>query len=426
MKFKISISLILSSFIIFYLYFMVGSLSSAVFYIIISVIILATFSDLKFDGLFLFIVGIMFVVFFYYYWLYKFGIAYYMGNYSDDWMYETQLSQLYFSKYGINPMYLTECFPLHNSPGYIYVVVLLRKFGENFDGYHTFLPRFFNIYFLTLVSLFCYKIAKYYQYSVRTCKKCFYGVFLLPVMLFSSVHVFRDTFVSILMLIFFYSCLVFSKNRWHIVPVLLCMLIIATLRSANFLLLLCGFPLFAIKRKILNIYTISFFLLIIFFLYIYYYDSILLNLDILNTYNALNGERFGELGNKIFSLPKTIGWIPRMVFLIFSPVPNWVNFFQMYVSINAFIQIIFFPFLVLSLLDNKIDVRLKVFFLMSFMLIAMTTATFRHVLMYMPLGVLLVCFEIENRGMLSFKRYFEIISLLGVTFVGSIGLALYY
>ena len=49
--------------------------------------------------------------------------------------------------------------PWHNSTGYIYLIALLNKFSQIFDGFNTMLPRLFNGFALGLIGFATYKIA---------------------------------------------------------------------------------------------------------------------------------------------------------------------------------------------------------------------------------------------------------------------------
>ena len=92
------------------------------------------------------------------------------------------------------------------------------------------------------------------------------------------------------------------------------------------------------------------------------YPYIQMSLNQIEAYNKINVERFGTIGSAIFSLPLYLGFIPRYVYLIFTPIPNFSGFHQVFVSISAFIQIFSFPYLVQSFRLKNIDVKIKLTF----------------------------------------------------------------
>ena len=78
-------------------------------------------------------------------------------------------------------------------------------------------------------------------------------------------------------------------------------------------------------------------------------------LNQINNYNVLNTKRFGTIGSAIFSLPIYLGFIPRMIYLFFTPVPNFSGIHQVFLSISAFMQVFSFPYLIFALKQKNID-----------------------------------------------------------------------
>ena len=121
-----------------------------------------------------------------------------MGRTSDDQQYDFLWSYDYLDKYGISPFHLLKHLgPLHNSPGYVYVIIILRYISDILGGvYHTLTPRFLNIYFLLLIAKYSSEIVWYYTKNKKYKTYTLFSIFLYPVMLFNSAHVFRDTIIS--------------------------------------------------------------------------------------------------------------------------------------------------------------------------------------------------------------------------------------
>ncbi|WP_460545721.1 hypothetical protein [Echinicola sediminis] len=149
-------------------------------------------------------------------------------------------------------------------------------------------------------------------------------------------------------------------------------------------------------------------------------------LSLIGRYEEMNVDRFGNVGGEIFSLPIWLGAIPRILFLFFIPAPGLGSFHQVFLTLSTILQIIFFPFLWWSLKNRKIDFRLKISFVMLFLGVALTTATFRHVMMYLPFGIVLVCLELQERGFLINTKYVKIVFTLIISFAISLAVAFTY
>nr|WP_297347956.1 hypothetical protein [uncultured Glaciecola sp.] len=133
-------------------------------------------------------------------------------------------------------------------------------------------------------------------------------VFLFPVMLFNSVHVFRDTLVGLLIMLYFYSMLKIPKFKVNLVWLISVLMVLATLRFSTFAILVMLIPMFFIPIK--NLIWVGLLLapVAIFVLISQFGDVFNEMLRLVNHYDTLNTERFGFLGTKIFALPKVIGF----------------------------------------------------------------------------------------------------------------------
>ena len=302
----------------------------------------------------------------------------------------------------------------------------MREFGSTIDGYHTLLPRFLNIFFLGMTSLVSYNITLHFSENKRQAKIVMITVFLFPVMLFNSVHVFRDTLVGLLIMLYFYSMLKIPKFKVNLVWLISVLMVLATLRFSTFAILVMLIPMFFIPIK--NLIWVGLLLapVAIFVLISQFGDVFNEMLRLVNHYDTLNTERFGFLGTKIFALPKVIGFIPRVIYLIFTPVLNFSSFHQLYTSLTAILQIIFFPILFFGLLSKVIDTRLKIVFLILFIGVAMSSASFRHVVMYIPLGIIITCLYMDARGKLFNIKYFQQLAVLVFAFFSTLALITVY
>ena len=383
-----------------------------------------------------FLIGVAVAVFFYDYWITYYGNSYFIGKKSDDWQYDILWTEGFIERYGINLFKISEHLNnlernlgiLHNSQGYVAIVVVFRWFGSFLDGYHTFLPRIFNIFILTLTAYYSSLIAFYYSKNKQIKTTTFIVVFFFPVMLFNSVHVFRDTLVSFILVIIYYLLLVNKKSIINILVVLFLLFVLYYNRTSTFFVMVLMILILYANPKKINLkltLSLAFFAIIsLFFL-----DGFISTLTRqLTTYGVLNTERFGNIGSKIFALPLYVGFIPRIIYLIFTPVPNFSGFHQLYQSIAAFTQILFFPYLFVAFKNKGIDIKLKIMFLVFFLGVAFSTATFRHVMMYLPFGIIITVlsyYKIKNKD-IKLKNYLGYLILLFLLFIFSIFLALIY
>nr|WP_297347957.1 hypothetical protein [uncultured Glaciecola sp.] len=163
MQIRLISSLCIAAIVLIFTGFLFESASSFTLYVILLGILLIPARGVRIELSLLYNIGILAVLFFYWYWGEFYGSHYFIGGFSDDWQYDVLWSEGYHQSYGINPFYLSEHLGiLHNSKGYVYLVVLMREFGSTIDGYHTLLPRFLNIFFLGMTSLVSYNITLHF------------------------------------------------------------------------------------------------------------------------------------------------------------------------------------------------------------------------------------------------------------------------
>jgi hypothetical protein len=145
--------------------------------------------------------------------LQRYGLPYYVGG-SDDLRYELEAERVastlgVFDYSSIRGGVVKQG---HNSVGYVYVVSLLIRSGELVGGFHTMLPRLFNCLALGLIAVVTYRIGKSFDLEENT--SWWIGLFvgLSPIMVYNSVHTFRDTLISLLTIWVVY---IWSTNREH-------------------------------------------------------------------------------------------------------------------------------------------------------------------------------------------------------------------
>ncbi len=432
-KFHIAIISLIISFIVIIL--TTSKFSPIVLLMISSYFLYRTTKNDISDTLLLFSIGTVAVLFFYHYWNIVYGLPYFQGIQSDDWQFDQYWSNNFIESYGINILKIPEHLNslesglgfLHNSKGYVALIIILRYFSSFLDGYHTLLPRIFNIFILALTSFYSSQIASFYTKSEKVKRWTLYSVFFFPVMLFNSVHVFRDTIVSFLLVYIFYHLLVRKKTFINYIKLLPLLAVLFFFRTSTFFISIFMILLLSFDLKSIIKQGILIALIFAAITYFFMYDYLLILLSQAERYSSINAERMGNIGSKIFELPLTIGIIPRLIFILFSPVPNFGSFHQLYISLSAILQVIFFPFLFWGIFSKQIDNRITYTFLLFFLGVAITTATFRHVMMFIPFGVIIIILSLYKR-IVRFKTYKYILSLfvLIITFFSSIIIATSY
>lgn len=402
-----------------------GAFSVLLFNIIFFVILFFLYDNkYKYHLILLYVISSLFACAVHWYWLNFYGSCYYLGAFSDDFLFDNLWSLTAFDMKLTNVYDLKSYFNLHNSVGYVYILMILRFFGEFFGGYNTLLPRFLNCFVLVNVSYFCLKIFKMYSKTIRFDIFLLYFIALFPVLLFNSVHVFRDTIVVLISYIFYYNILV--KKKYSIFLNVILIFIIYFFRSANAVLLAIFLPLFYFENlyKIRKFFLV--FVVIMIFIMFFSWEYIEKILSQTEAYHSLNIERTGNIGSRIFSIPIYIGIIPRMIFLIFTPVPKITPLFQFYISISTFLQILLFPFFLKFISFYKKLFALKIIFIVNFLGVALTTATFRHTMLYLPFYIVFSFIVIDSDGFriddfyikrLLLLLFFFSATLIGVLFV---------
>ena len=324
--------------------------------------------------------------------------SYFLGRYSDDWQYDVLWSAGYSNKYGLNPLYITEHLnsiepglgALHNSRGYVYIIAVLRFFSGFVDGYHTLIARVFNLYLLSLTAVILF----------RTLERCYnfrVGLFhvilflLFPTLVLNSAHVFRDTVVMFLLVIAFSSvahrkCLKVSFFRFF-VSISFVVFMLLTLRVSTVpILIFCvvvSFSRVSVKFALVGVFA---FLIVFPVIYINISSELY---RLFSSYSELNVKRFDGFAQSIFALPLYLGLVPRLLYSFFIPTPNFANVYQSISSVAAFLQVFSAPGLLRGVVSKRVSIEVKVFFLVIFCSVLVSTMTFRHALMYLPFGIAL-------------------------------------
>jgi len=401
------------------------SMSVGIFQIFLMILIYLQVKDNVPLFINLFVIGQYVILMFYLYWIFGYENSYFLGLKSDDYYFDVIWSSSFLEKYGINPFklpqHLNSIEPglgvLHNSKGYVYLIIVLKHIGSFIGGYNTLLPRVLNMYFLTMLAFKSSEISFVYfkdkKLSVITSK----AVFFFPVLLFVSAHIFRDTLIAYLLVSIFENIKCRKISIANILATLIFLLPLFFLRTTTFVLaIIIAIFLYMQKEKIdwklILLAAVGIYVFIILLP-----DNAAKTIREIEGYTALNKVRFGTYGTAVFSLPFYAGFIPRIVYLVTTPVPSVTSFYQFFVSLSTYLQLMFLPYLIRGLVIKNQLISLKIVFLLFFLGVAFTTADFRHVTMYIPFMIILALGGWRHFGMNRLDKYVRLSSMFFILMV---------
>ncbi|MEQ3220778.1 hypothetical protein [Butyricimonas virosa] len=368
-----------------------------------------------------FVVGVVITIIFYEYNIIKYGNYYYLGAFSDDYLFEID-SKFFYQDYGLNFFHIYDSIGiLHNSAGYVYVLALLRGFGDIFDGYNVFLPKVLNVFVLQLIAYYIF-MTGVKIYNLPRNRVCFVALIfsIYPVLLNIASEVFRDTFVALFFIYVYYSLNQRERKFINIILAFAICVVLFFFRAfaSYILLLLIIFYLCRVKnmRQLIGVAFIGMFCVMSQF-----GDVLGRILHTVEGYNELNGERLGGIGSQIFSLPLYYGFFPRVTFMVLNPIPNLSNLQAMFAGISCFLQIFCVPFVWSALINKNVDIKLKITFIVLFLGVALSTANFRHVTMYLPFAFLLFMFGCNDLRF-NTQSYYVFLFCSFVFYIISLGL----
>lgn len=306
----------------------------------------------------------------------------------------------------------------HNSVGYIYLVGLLAKFSNWFGGFHTMVPRLFNVLCLGLLSVLVHRIGLRLGLQKRTAVSAALFAGCLPLMMWVTTQTLRDLLQSLLLLALVSIWLPNKNNDWQFslpILVLLSMLLLIPiweLRRPQALVALL-FIIFAImtnhrsfKGVKLILFTLpilgaAIYLTVIFFAFLS--NDILDIIDSIESYTEMRGSdgTGGGLSSIVFeSSLFPIGWLYRIAYALVSPLP--VAIFPIdkaWLSMGTIIHVMFLPFMWMGVKKAiwHPQWRLIVFsFALFFIGMVMFTFTIRHITQYLPFAILLAALGFES------------------------------
>ena len=353
----------------------------------------------------------------------RYGLPYYVGG-SDDLVFETEAKDVV-SSVGIwdySAMRTTVLRPYHTAAGYVYFVSLLYRVSEPLGGFHTMLPRVVNCLALGLLAVITYRLGRCYGLKERT--SLWVGLFvgLAPIMVYNSVHTFRDIITSLLTIWIVYIWCPRAERFSLQQRVLLWLqtavmaIVVRQFRLAQAAAILAiafagdlisfrtlGRP-FS-KRGLYRILLVAISAAVILFLFRDILTWLLANL--VPTHQRYVDYRLGHadgLSNVVFGSPPPLTYVLRALYGLVVPLPVLSpDLERLWLSAGTLVWYFLLPFLSLGLVDvvrDKSKFRLLVAFVLLYGGTVLVSFTNRHILQFLPYGVLIAGIGFER-----YRRY---------------------
>ena len=376
------------------------------------------------------------VILFYIY-SHRYGVPFISGG-SDDMSYENDAFLVSTSvlKYNSTEIGFIVKNIFHNSKGYIYIISLFMRVSSLIDGYDTMIPRLFNNMSLGFISLIVFSIARYLKMGKHYSLIAALAVGMFPMMIFTSIHIFRDTIATLILMLSLLLSLQIRVSKSYtsvllrIFIIILLLIIIQEVRFLN-IITMAGMLFAALYSRFggrlhHNILLAGVIVTIV-SLYLIPKDSnsILSVLFLAETtvdhYSLGLSNRSTGLSSVLFSLPFPLSIIGRFSYASITPLPFVYDTIEWTIlGIGTIFQFLFFPFIFLGLFDlrkNSYLWPLLFGFIIVFMGYAYGTFTFRHIIQVVPFAAILATVGYKNhRG----SRWSIWFALSGIIFSSGI------
>lgn len=366
--------------------------------------------------------SIFFSVLIYFIYSSRYSLPYFLGG-SDDLHFELDAQIVIDNSiwiYNRNDIAFAIGNIYHNSVGYVYFLSLIIRVGDLLGGYDTMMSRVFNCFLLGLSGVLIKSISLQLNFNRENAKIGALWVLLFPMMIFTTIHVFRDNLTLIILLICLYFSLKISFSestsfdfKWikYSFPIILLTPLIIQLRMM-YVLPMLAMLLSALTFRVLPLKKIKFWhfflampILLLFYVLISQNELFQAAIRLKNFYdNMLSGgeqSSFGGLSNFLFNLPQPIQTVARFFYALITPLPIFYSDIEWTVlGLGTIIQILYFYFVLLGFKLVCREVKylpLILGFSIIFISYFTGTFTFRHITQWWPFAVLL--------GMLGYSQY---------------------
>lgn len=356
----------------------------------------------------------------------NYGVPYLMGG-SDDLNFEetgrTIARELGIFEYGSIRGNIVTFW--HNSVGYLYLMSLLCRLSELLGGFHTMVPRLFNVLCLGLLSVGVYRLSL--RVALRADLAVAAALFagLLPLMVYSSVHSYRDIFIAMVLvwLATLWSPAAAPPKRLALLLHLLvslaaCVVLFEFRKGQSFVAALIVFAGFvfrggAPKRTVRVLFMAGSLLLVVgayLFSTAFINSSVLRFIEQAGEYSEYRTQLSGGLSSVVFNTPAPLGSILRIAYALVSPLPILSDkLHEQWVSLGTVLHFFFVPYLFAGVYIAARDLRRSVLlasFTLLFTGMAFFTFQARHIAQYLPFAAVLAAIGYERYSHLRYRVCF--------------------
>lgn len=289
--------------------------------------------------------------------------------------------------------------------GYDFFLAVIQALNHCLGGYSLYATKIMQSVLCAMMPIYVYRLADIvYGMPAVSRTACLLAVFF-PIFYGLSVVVLRDTVIGFLSLVFAYHFLASARSRFfslsnlpHFVILFLSAAAVWSLRdwSAIALMLLPGS--FALAQQSRRIQT-GLLLLVLVAIVAIYVDApgFLENVDQMrHQYVSFSNQEadVGSLGIKVVNLPLYIGLLPRLIIMMYSPVPPWIDgtLSGILIALGAILFYYCIPFYALGFWLDRHNPMVRAIFIYSLLLlggVALTSFEFRHKSQFYPLAIVL-------------------------------------
>lgn len=364
--------------------------------------------------------GIIFSVALHYVYLERYGTPFYVPG-QDDIIYErdAKYTALKTSPFEYSPLSTTYDMDLHNSPGYVYLLSLVVRFGKLIDDHHPLLAKIVNSILIGFIAVTTASIAKQIGLSQSKARLAAITTGLFPMMLFIAAHTYRDVLAALLLVCA--TSLILKaqdtpRKNWNPINFFLVgLLFIAMLeiRKVQAIAILGGVlvvgagGLMSAKIPLRLLYLILISAILTWAALLEKNAAIelaIIALDQVYQYQTIASEHTSGITSIIFNQTFPANIVARYLYASIFPIPMiYENIELSFVSIGSIIQFAFYPFLLLGAAIALKDRQKRVIattFLIIFFGYFMGSFLFRHLAQVIPFASILIitAFNAKNNA----------------------------
>lgn len=380
----------------------------------------------------IYLISILAMLLLYYGYIVKYGKPYYLGG-SDDKNFELwAVESIKMNNFTIKDIIETKEFRYYNCTGFIWLLSIIVRFSNLFDGYHTIIIRLINIYFTLFTGILVYKYFSNNEKEISNKVKILYLFCLFPNALYITIHGFRDAIYAFAIFSVFY---IFSYiNEYNIIKKILSILymffvgyIIYYIRKVGVIYIAIIFILNILfknskvteKKEIIKFIILGIFTLILCFKtgiisetesYLFRYNNYILS--------GNNG-----LSTFIFTTPiLPFGIFFRIMYGLIFPSPTGIlmssfdvdSIWKFIISIGTLYQTYMLPYVFKNI--KRFD-KVFLLYLIIFFSIVVTTFSFRHFLTLYPFMFILIYRVKQQCSLVERRRYDFIVTSFLLVFI---------